>query len=182
MRIIGGALKGRRFNPPKEFPARPTTDFAKEGIFNILDNHYIFENIKALDLFSGTGNISYEFASRGCADVISVDENAGCIRFIEKTAAQLHIEGILPVQMDVFEYLELTTEKFDIIFADPPYEMDNIGMIEQLIFKNQLLLHGGWLIIEHKPKHSFDNTRHFKQARKYGSSVFSIFSQLLDNS
>jgi len=180
MRIIGGALKGRRFNPPKNLPIRPTTDFAKEGIFNILDNNFYFESLKVLDLFSGTGNISFEFASRGSKDITCVDENAGCIRFIENTIGQLNIESILPIQIEVVEYLQLTSERFDIIFADPPYSSEDIEKLPILVFNNELLSDEGWLIIEHQPKCSFKKHSHFRQERKYGSSVFSIFSDSQD--
>ena len=131
-----------------------------------------------LDLFAGTGNISFEFASRGSMDITCVDEHAGCVGYVETTAEQLGLEGLLTIQMDVFEYLELSKEKFNVIFADPPYDLETVKMIPNLVFKNELLTNEGWLIIEHKPKHSFEEYLNFKQARKYGSSVFSIFKKV----
>jgi len=175
MRIVGGLLKGRRFNPPRGLPVRPTTDFSKESIFNILGNQFDFEEIKALDLFAGTGNISYELASRGCKDITSVEKDRDCNRFIGKTAAEMGIESIEIVQDDVFAFLRNCSDQYDLIFADPPYTVNNPGEIAELVFENNLLKENGIFILEHQPKLSFEKHQRFVQQRKYGSSIFSIF-------
>jgi 16S rRNA (guanine(966)-N(2))-methyltransferase RsmD len=175
MRIVGGSLKGRRFNPPKGLPVRPTTDFSKESIFNILGNQLDFTEIKALDLFAGTGNISYELASRGCNDITAVEKDRDCNRFISKTAAELGIDSIEIVQEDVFTFLRNCSDKYDLIFADPPYTVKNLDELAELIFENKLLRENGLFILEHQPKLSFEKHKRFIQQRKYGSSIFSIF-------
>ena len=147
MRIIGGTFKGRRFNPPaKNWPTRPTTDFAKEGLFNIITNHFDFEDLKVLDLFGGTGNHSYEFISRGCTDVTYVDKFPGCVTFVKKTAETLGIsEQIHILKMDVFTYIRRSSDQFDYIFAGPPYPLKNIPEIPDLIFQHNLLkIMAGW--------------------------------------
>ncbi len=177
MRIIGGQFKGRRFNPPaKNWPTRPTTDFAKEGLFNILMNHLDFEELKVLDLFGGTGNHSYEFISRGCKDVTYVDKFPGCVAFVKKIAEQLQIENqINIVKMDVFRFIESTGEQFDYIFAGPPYALPTIDAIPDLIFEHQLLKKDGWFVMEHNPNHSYTDHPHFFQERSYGKTIFSFF-------
>jgi 16S rRNA (guanine(966)-N(2))-methyltransferase RsmD len=176
MRIISGAFKGKRISAPKKLPARPTTDMAKEGLFNILNNHYYFDDCIVIDLFSGTGNISYEFASRGSTKVTAVDDNALCIKFIDKTAKELNIE-INTVKSDVFKYLSRALAKADIIFADPPYgqSLDDFTRIVEYVFDNNLLLKEGILIIEHSSRTDLSGLRNFKNHRKYGGSVFSFF-------
>lgn len=176
MRIISGAFKGKRIMAPKKLPSRPTTDMAKEGLFNILNNHYYFDDCIVLDLFSGTGNISYEFASRGSKQITAVDSNANCIKFIEKTAIELNFD-IDPIKSDVFKYLERTKVKADIIFADPPYAMarEDFEKIVNLVFQKELLLEDGKLIIEHSVHTDLSNLKHFTKKRKYGGSVFSFF-------
>ena len=134
MRIIGGALKGLRLNPPKNLPVRPTTDMAKEALFNILQNKIEFENIKVLDLFSGTGNISMEFASRGAAEVISVDRSVQCVHYLKDAAKQHGLNNIKAYKDDVFKYLQLETEQYDLVFADPPYDLNRIPEIPGIIF------------------------------------------------
>ncbi|HXH19560.1 MAG TPA: RsmD family RNA methyltransferase [Chitinophagales bacterium] len=176
MRIIGGSLKGRRFHPHKGLPVRPTTDFSKESIFNILNNQFDFAAIKALDLFAGTGSISYELASRGCASIVAVEQNSSCCNFIRKTSRELGIDNIEIEQQDVFVFLRNCREQFDLIFADPPYTVKNLDEIVNRVFDNNLLKEGGWFILEHEPKVTFENHPRFRQQRKYGSSVFSIFS------
>jgi len=173
---VGGSLKGRRFHPPRGLPVRPTTDFSKESIFNILNNRFDFESIRALDLFAGTGSISYELASRGCRNITAVESDRNCCRFIRKTLDELGIDVIEIEQEDVFSFLRNCSDRFDLIFADPPYTVENLDELITLIFDNKLLSQGGWFILEHEPKLSFENHPCFAQKRKYSSSVFSFFS------
>lgn len=176
MRIIGGSLKGLRLNPPKNLPVRPTTDLAKEALFNILQNKIEFEGIKVLDLFSGTGNISMEFASRGAEQVISVDRSIHCVHYIKDTARQHGLTSIRAFKDDVFKYLKLETEQFDLIFADPPYDMNMIPEIPKIIFEKNLLLPDGLLIVEHQSMQNLSNHPSFTEQRKYGHSSFSFFN------
>jgi 16S rRNA (guanine(966)-N(2))-methyltransferase RsmD len=177
MRIISGKFKGRRFNPPADnWPTRPTTDFAKEGLFNILNNRIDFEATKVLDLFGGTGSHSYEFISRGCADVTYVDKFPGCIKFVQKTAEELQIkDSIHIVRADVFKFIESTKEKFDYIFAGPPYPLPNLDTIPDLIFQYELLAVEGVFVLEHNPNHDFSTNEHFVEVRNYGKTLFSFF-------
>ena len=147
MRIIGGTLKGLRLNSPKNLPVRPTTDLAKEALFNILQNQIEFENIKVLDLFAGTGNISLEFASREAAQVISVDRSVQCIHYINDTARQHKLSQIKTYKADVFKFLEMETGQYDLIFADPPYDLNGIPEIAKIVFDKKLLLPDGMLMI-----------------------------------
>ena len=174
MRIIGGQLKGRKFYPPKNNPARPTTDFAKEGLFNIIENNFDLEEVKFLDLFGGTGSISFEFASRGCEDITTVEIYAPNVGFIKKISAELGLD-LKVVKMDVFKFIKATSEKYNIIFAGPPYPLRNLGDIPDLIFEQDLLHPEGWLILEHNPDHNFDKHPKFKHKRTYGTTNFSIF-------
>lgn len=176
MRIISGTYKGRRITAPKKLPVRPTTDMAKEGLFNILNNHFYFDEISVLDLFSGTGNISYEFASRGTSEITAVDSDYGCIQFIEKTSEELEM-GISTLKSDVFSFLEKTGLKADIIFADPPYNMDleDFENIAKIVFERNLLKQEGQLIIEHAKQMNLSHLENFNNQRKYGGSVFSFF-------
>ena len=176
MRIISGKYKGRRITAPKKLPVRPTTDMTKEGLFNILNNSYYFEELQVLDLFAGTGNISYEFASRAAEEVVSVDVHTGCIKFITTTSRDLDL-NIKAIKSDVYKYLEKTTSKFDIIFADPPYnlEVKKFEDIPAIVFDRQLLLDNGVLILEH-PKHmDLSHLSNLTKQRKYGGSVLSFF-------
>jgi 16S rRNA (guanine(966)-N(2))-methyltransferase RsmD len=177
MRIISGTNKGRRITAPKKLPVRPTTDMAKEALFNILNNNFNFSNLKVVDLFSGTGNIAYEFASRGAENITAVDSNFECVKFIKKTALELDFD-ITVIKSDVFKYLEKASVKADIIFADPPYgfEDDTFKRIAEITFENDLLNTGGQLIIEHSKKTDLTTSLHFRDSRKYGNSVFSFFS------
>ena len=175
MRIIGGILRGLRLNPPKNLPVRPTTDLAKEALFNILQNQIEFENIKVLDLFAGTGNISLEFASREAAQVISIDRSVQCINYIKDTARQHKLEQIKTYKADVFKYLELETEQYDLIFADPPYDLNRIPEIPKIIFEKNLLSPDGLLIVEHQSMQNLSNHPAFVEQRKYGHSSFSFF-------
>jgi len=176
MRIISGQHKGRRITAPKKLPVRPTTDMAKEGLFNILNNSFHFNKLNVLELFSGSGNVSYEFASRGAVSVTSVDENVDCVNFIRKTSQELDMK-ITPIKSDVFKYLERAPIKADIIFADPPYDFDDsqFKKIVDLVFEKQLLNEDGVLIIEHSKHTKMDSVEHFDVGRRYGNSVFSFF-------
>lgn len=176
MRIISGTHKGRRLTAPSKLPVRPTTDMAKEALFNILNNQYHIPNIRALDLFSGTGNIAYEFAARGSEEVTAVDGNFDCIKFIKKTSEELGFP-ITPIKSDVYKYLEKAGMKADLIFADPPYNFDKseFARIAELIFEKEILLEDGQLIIEHSKHTDLSDLPHYSNSRKYGSSVFSFF-------
>lgn len=176
MRIISGKFKGRRIIAPKNLPVRPTTDLSKESLFNILNHQFTFRELRVLDLFSGTGNISYEFASRGAEPIVSVDTDYGCVNFIKKTAQQFEMD-ITPIKSDVYKFLERTKTKYDIIFADPPYDFtqDQFEKIVKMVFEHELLEDDGMLIIEHSPHTKMDDLEHFSSNRKYGSSIFSFF-------
>ena len=175
MRIIGGSLKGLRLNPPKNLPVRPTTDLAKEALFNILQNQIDFEGIKVLDLFSGTGNISLEFASRGASLVMSIDRSIQCIHYLKDTARQHKLEQIKTFKADVLKYLQLETEQYDLIFADPPYDLNQIPEIPKIIFEKNLVAPGGLLIVEHQSMQNLSQHPAFVEQRKYGHSSFSFF-------
>jgi 16S rRNA (guanine966-N2)-methyltransferase len=177
MRIIGGTYKGRILHPPKNLPVRPTTDFAKESLFNILNNHIDFEGLKVLDLFCGTGNITFEFSSRGSTDVTSVDSSYQCCEFVKKTIAVMQMTNIKAIKADVFVFLNKGFSKYDLIFADPPYSMDpeQFARIPQLVFEKELLNANGWLIIEHGENIHFNTHPFFTEHRKYGNVNFSFF-------
>lgn len=174
MRIIGGRLKGLRLYPPKNLPVRPTTDLAKEALFNILNNTLNFDELHVLDLFSGTGNMAFEFASREAASVLAVDRSEQGIRYISATAKQ-HELSIGTLKSDVFSYLKKATEQFDLIFADPPYDLNRIPDIPKLVFEHNLLCDGGRLIVEHQSMQNLSAHPNFKEQRKYGYSSFSFF-------
>ncbi|WP_109300088.1 RsmD family RNA methyltransferase [Aquimarina sp. AU474] len=176
MRIISGKHKGKRLSAPKKLPVRPTTDMAKEGLFNILNNSYNFSNLTVIDLFSGTGNISYEFASRGTKEITAVDVHYACLGYIKNTASELELP-IQTIKSDVYSYLEKTIHKADIIFADPPYNFteEQFVKIAELVFAKELLTQNGVLIIEHSKYTSLEKSAYFSNSRKYGGSVFSFF-------
>lgn len=176
MRIISGEFKGRRIMAPKKLPVRPTTDMAKEALFNILNNQYYFDDISVLDLFSGTGNISYEFASRGTKQILAVDGNFGCIRFINETSESFEMP-IRTVKSDVFKFLENNKQKHDVIFADPPYEfdIDLFAKIPNLVFNNQLLQDEGLLIVEHSKHTDLSQLINYSYSKNYGGNMFSFF-------
>lgn len=176
MRVIGGRLKSVRFEPPKNIPTRPTTDFAKEGLFNTLNNSFNFDNIKVLDLFGGTGSISYEFSSRGCEDITTVEIFPKCADFIKKTVQQHNLKGMKVLQMDVFRFIESTHDKYDVIFAGPPYPLPNLDTIPDCIFQYGLVEGEGWFILEHNPNHKFEKHPHFYKSKNYGTTIFSIFT------
>ena len=178
MRIISGKHKGRRLNAPKNLPVRPTTDMAKESLFNIINNNYYFEDISVLDLFSGTGNISYEFASRGTEDITAVDQHFGCIKYINQICKEFDF-SINTVKSDVYKFLEKTKIQVDIIFADPPYNFTNadFAKIATIIFEKDLLKEDGILIIEHSKQTKLNDHPNFSKEKRYGGNVFSIFEK-----
>ena len=177
MRIIAGELKGRRLDPPaKSWPTRPTTDFAREGLFNILHNREDFEAMHALDLFGGSGSHSFELISRGCEDVTYVDNFKGCIEFVKLKAREWKIEDkIQIVQDDVLKFINRGNQSFNYIFAGPPYPLKELGQIPALIFDHNVLSRDGLFILEHNFKYDFAKFKHFKEMRKYGSTLFSFF-------
>jgi len=177
IRIIGGKNKGRKIAAPKNLPVRPTTDFAKEALFNILRNKFDFEEITALDLFCGTGNISYELASRGTKDITCVDIDAGCIHFVKNTIREMEFDAIHASNYDIFKFLRKQTRKWDLIFADPPYDLPQLNMIAAKVLDRNLLQPEGYLIIEHPSLKKLDNHLLFLEQRKYGSSSFSFFGK-----
>ena len=176
MRIISGKHKSRRINAPKNLPTRPTTDMAKEAIFNVLNNNYYFEDISILDLFAGIGSISLEFASRGTQNIISVDQHYGCIKFINSVSDELDL-NITTIKSDVFKFLERNGIKANIIFADPPYSFSDeqfLTIIDK-VFEKKMLLEDGVLIIEHSKQTNLSNHAQYNYSKKYGGSVFSFF-------
>jgi 16S rRNA (guanine(966)-N(2))-methyltransferase RsmD len=176
MRIISGELGGRRFNPPNSMPyTRPTTDNAKEGLFNIIENNISLNEVSSLDLFGGTGSISYELFSRGVRNLTIVEKDAEMYSFIKKTSAEMGMDDVKIFRSDVFKYLDTCQETFDIIFAGPPYAMGNIEHLPEVIFSRQLLNIEGWFILEHTPRNNFQKHPFFKTERKYGTTLFSIF-------
>lgn len=176
MRIIGGTLKGRSFMPPKTFNARPTTDFAKEGLFNMLENAFDFSQLNVLDLFGGSGGISLEFVSRGCPQVTCVEMNADHARAIRRTAAAFDIDNRLRVvHHNVFDFLPLCRVSYNLIFADPPYDIAQLDGIPQKIFDAGVLTPGGTFILEHPSAYSFAKHPYFVKEKKYSTVHFSIF-------
>lgn len=179
MRIVGGTFGGRRFSPPARIPARPTTEVAKEGLFNMLSNSFDLEDIKTLDLFGGTGSISYELASRGAADLTLIERDPTTIDFIKKTAKELGIEDILRIiRGDVFKFMKTCADKYNFIFAGPPYALQNIDDIPMLVFAQQLLLPGGIFVLEHTPRNDYQKHPNFHRMKNYGTTVFTFFTQL----
>ncbi len=175
MRIVSGKYKGRLIKPPKNFKARPTTDFAKENLFNILNNNFDFTELSVLDLFSGTGSIAYEFASRDCISITSVESNFKHQMFIKKTIDDLGLKNIRTIKSDAFRFVKSCHDQFDIIFADPPYDLKEIKSIPEFIFSQNILKENGWLIVEHGDKTNFSKEKGFLEVRKYGGVNFSIF-------
>jgi 16S rRNA (guanine966-N2)-methyltransferase len=175
MRIIGGKLKGIRMNAPASLPVRPTTDMAKEALFNILYNTYDFDNCEVLDLFSGTGNISIEFASRDIKSVTSVDKHSGCVYWLESVIKKYELNQIHTIKGDVFKFLDQHKKSYQIIFADPPYDLPNIPQIAEKVIKNGLLTDNGVLVIEHPSFLKLSFLEGFTETRRYGNSSFSFF-------
>lgn len=176
MRIIGGELGGRRIAPPSRMPhTRPTTDIAKEGLFNIIENNLDIGALKTLDLFGGTGSITYELASRGAREMVIVEKDSSMYEFIRKTAASLGISNITVVRSDSFRFIDQCTEKFDFIFAGPPYALNSIDELPTRIFQKQLLNTGGWFVLEHTPRNNYESFPGYSTQRNYGTTIFSIF-------
>ncbi|MCD7899925.1 MAG: 16S rRNA (guanine(966)-N(2))-methyltransferase RsmD [Bacteroides sp.] len=176
MRIISGIYKRRRFDVPKTFKARPTTDFAKENLFNVLSNYVDFsEGLSALDLFAGTGSISIELVSRGCEKVVSVERDSAHFNFIIKVLKELGTNKCFPIRGDAFKYITRAREPFDFIFADPPYDLKELESIPELIFENNLLKEDGLFVLEHGKSNNFEENSHFVERRIYGSVNFSFF-------
>ena len=177
MRIISGTHGGRVINPPKNLRARPTTDFAKENLFNVLGNMVDFEDLDVLDLFAGTGSISYEFASRGAKSITSVEINAVHYNFICSTARTFRMSNIHPVKANVFLYVKSCTKQFDVIFSDAPYDLEGSEQVIDAVFENNLLKDDGIFIFEHSKSKDFSSHPNFLRLRSYGSVQFSIFQK-----
>ena len=175
MRIISGQFKGRRLQVPTNITARPTTDFAKEGLFNLLNNRIDFEGIDVLDLFAGTGSIGIEFISRDCKSVISIEQKERHSAFIRKVCTELKITNLSLIKTDVFKFIDTCHAQFDMIFADPPYELVQLAQIPDLIFAKKLLKEDGLFVLEHSSKNNFDQHPHFVDHRNYGNVNFSFF-------
>ena len=179
MRIIGGKIGGLRLNPPSNLPVRPTTDIAKEALFNILQNRLEFDSLNCLDLFAGTGNISFELASRGVEHVDSVDLHFKCVQYIMDTAKKMKLEQIKAKKADVFKFITSCKSTYDLIFADPPYDIPKLPQLPKLIFENNLLNDNGLLIVEHPSTRQMEEHPNFIETRKYGYSSFSFYTNSL---
>jgi 16S rRNA (guanine(966)-N(2))-methyltransferase RsmD len=178
MRIISGIHGGRRISPPTNMPyTRPTTDIAKEGLFNIIENNLDITSLNSLDLFGGTGCISYELASRGASQLTIVEKDSKMYEFIKKTSELLSFENISVIKQDVFSFIKSCTNKYDFIFAGPPYALNTIDEIPIMIFKSNLLTKGGWFVLEHTPRNDYKKYDYYKTERNYGTTIFSIFVQ-----
>lgn len=178
MRIISGTFGGRRFSPPSGIPARPTTDLAKGALFNVLENMMDLEDITALDIFGGTGSISYELASRGAADITVVEKDGPSVEFIKKTAIALDIKDQLHIiRSDVFKFLKQCTTQFDLIFADPPYALPNMDDLPMIVFEKNLLKPEGVFVLEHTTHNDYQQHPHFLRMKNYGATIFSFFTQ-----
>lgn len=176
MRIISGIFRGKQIRPPVNFKARPTTDFAKESLFNILIHQYDMEDLDILDLFAGTGSISYEFASRGARSVLSVEMEPRHYKFIQDTCRDLQMDQVSVIRADAFKYLKRPVQSFDIIFADPPFDHPGLSELPELIFSSDILNKEGLFILEHPGNYSFTAHPHFFQHRKYGGVNFTFFT------
>lgn len=178
MRIISGQFGGRRISPPPKMPhTRPTTDIAKEGLFNILQNNISLEGIETLDLFGGTGSISYELASRGAEKLTVIEKDPVMYEFIKNTATSLSIDNLRVFKTDVFRFLETTKENYHFIFAGPPYALTTIDELPRKIFEHNLLKPSGWFVLEHTPRNDYKKFEHYRTERNYGTTIFSIFIQ-----
>lgn len=177
MRIISGSHKGRILRADRSFEARPTTDFAKEALFDILNNYFDFENLRVLDLFAGTGGISYEFASRGAIAIDAVEINERYASFIRKTVQELDFKVIRIFKENAFTFIKRCQVNYDIIFADPPYDLEEVKTIPDLIFTHEMLAKEGWLIVEHSKQVDFKNHPNYVETRKYGAVHFSFFKK-----
>lgn len=176
MRIIGGQFKGKKIQAPSTLRSRPTTDFAKESLFNILNNQIDFEGMTVLDLFAGTGNISYEFMSRGVEQVWAVDMDRKCVYFIHQFCERNQIDNINTVKANTYQFLKTIQIKFDLVYADPPYNHAHVAKLAEKIFAADVLNQDGMVIIEHGPETDYSDSPYFKQHRKYGNVNFSFFS------
>lgn len=176
MRIIGGIHGGRKFHPPARIPARPTTDFAKEGLFNTLNNMITFEGLKTLDIFAGTGSISYELASRGATDLTLIERDRTTVQFINKTMKELKFDGFKVLQMNVFKFLNNCNDSYDFIFAGPPYALKEIDKIPDIIFDKKLLNPEGIFILEHTPRNDYQDHPQFLKMKNYGTTIFTYFT------
>ena len=176
MRIIGGNLGGRRINPPSKMPhTRPTTDIAKEGLFNVIENNLDVGTLPTLDLFGGTGSITYELASRGAISCTIVEKDPAMYAFIRKTISDLKLQNINVVKMEVFKFIEQCTDQFNFIFAGPPYALATIDELPKKIIEKKLLAPNGWFVLEHTPRNNYEQYPLFVTSRNYGTTVFSIF-------
>ena len=176
MRIIGVKLRGKSVLPPAGYKARPTTDFAKEGLFNTLDNEFVFDDLAVLDLFGGTGSISFEFASRGAGEVIAVEMNPANVNFIKKTATALGVDKVVRVlHQNVFDFLEICSRRFDIVFADPAYALEGLDTLPDRVLSKGLVHAGGYFILEHPAEYDFAAHPSFVKEKKYGNVHFSYF-------
>ena len=176
MRIISGSLGGRKIHPPAKMPyTRPTTDVAKEGLFNTIQNRIDFDGIKTLDLFGGTGSISYELASRGAGDLTIVEKDNQMFDFIKKTATALKIENIRFIKMDVFKFLQGHHQQYDFIFAGPPYALTEIDELPRIIIQQNLLAPDGLFVLEHTPRNNYKEFEKYSFEKNYGTTIFSVF-------
>ena len=180
MRIIAGSLRGRRLNPPAALPVRPTTDMARESLFNILNNYVDYEDCAVMDLFAGTGAVSLEFVSRGAKEVTAIDINAQCTDFIKATAQQFGVKNIHGLRDDVFELMKREYKKLDFVFDDPPYSLDNLRSLPDMVFEHNILTEDGIFVLEHPREYQFEEHPHFWQHRHYGKVNFTFFAQKLD--
>ncbi len=178
MRIIGGKFSGRLITAPSSLPVRPTTDYAKSALFNILSNRIDFEEVKVLDLFAGIGGVSMEFISRGAKHVTSVDINFKCCAFIKETATKFDVKNLSVLKADVFKFLNSCDKKFEVIFVDAPFELPETDTIPDLIFQKNLLAENGILIVEHQAKRILQSRVEVSELRKYGNCAFSIYNQV----
>ena len=177
MRVISGTLGGRRFNPPQLDNTRPTTDFAKTGLFNILNNNFDFTEVSFLDLFAGTGSISFEFGSRGSKRIVSIENDLRCLNFIVRMKNEWKLDSLEVIKNDVFRFLDFSNEKFDVIFAGPPYALETIAVLPEKIFQKNILNEGGWFILETNPKYDFKEHHAFFRRVNYGQTNFHFFKK-----
>jgi len=178
MRIVGGEFKGRRVSVPSNFPSRPTTDYAKEGLFNVLENQIELENLNVLDLCSGTGNIALEFISRGASFITCVDTHTNCLKFVQKNAATMGAEKrIRTMKLDILTFIQRNKTEFDLVFADPPYDYKNYETLIQLALENKVVVKGGFFVLEHSKQKDFSMQPCFQFFRNYGNVSFSFFKR-----